>query len=226
MRRYHVGIAVAAMLVAAAQAAEASPIVTAGAPGVFSPSDAGATVLTFDSLPIGALTSYAFTGGSLNGNGGIENTTTGTYAAPAGDATNYLTVSLDAASGRTVLTLTAQANYFGLFWGSMDSYNSIVFLMNGVVVAQFSGTNIAALTGLTANGNQGSSAANRYINFNFGSTFYDEVELISTNYAFEVDDIAFGDPLPVPEPASLALFLAGLASLALVRHENAAAPRS
>src|ERR1700722_14889653 len=220
MKRQIIALAAGALLWAPSSAAQASPLIPVDAPGSFVPSDAAATLLTFDSLPAGALPSYAFAGGTLTGNGGIESGTTGTYAAPAGDGTPYLTVSLNAAGGSTVLHLTDPENYFGLLWGSMDSYNSIVFLMNGVTVAQYSGTAIASLTGLDADGDQGAAASNRYVNFNFGGTFFDEVDLVTTNYAFEVDDLAFGDP--IPEPATLALFLTALGGICLLRRKRAA----
>lgn len=218
------GITVAALLGAAAHAAQATPVVIANPAGSFTPALASATVLTFDNVALGPLPSYNFAGGKLTGDGGIEDTTTGTYAEPFGDATNYLTVSLNKASGSTLLDLTLPENYFGLFWGSIDSYNSILFLMNGVPVGQFSGTDIATLTGLTANGGQTLTASNRYINFDFGNTLFDQVELSTTNFAFEVDDIAFGDPAPenVPEPPSLPLLLIPLGSLALLRRPRTA----
>jgi fibronectin-binding autotransporter adhesin len=92
------------------------------------------------------------------------------------------------------LAFTDPQNFFGLYWGSMDDYNSISFLKNQKQIAMFSGTVIASLTGLAANGDQQSPYSNRYVNFNLGEIFYDEVILATTDFGFEVDNIASGDP--------------------------------
>jgi hypothetical protein len=88
----------------------------------------------------------------------------------------------------------------------MDSYNTITFLRDQGQIATFSGAAIAGLTGLVADGDQQSPLSNRYVNFDFGAAFYDEVVLSTSNFAFEVDNIAFGDPpVPVSEPGTLML---------------------
>jgi hypothetical protein len=200
--------AVAVFIALFTSAVCASPIeITAGDPGSLWPSDPTATVLTFDCLPVGQLPSYGFVGGSLTGNGAIEATSIpGKSAQPAGDPTNYLTVSYPSAAGEVFFTFSADENYFGLYWGSIDSYNTITFLNGNVQVASFSGTTVAALTGLVAEGNQQSPLSNRYINFYFDDDSFDAVVLSTTDFGFEVDNIAFGDPpAPIFEPSTLVL---------------------
>jgi hypothetical protein len=189
-------------------AVRATPIdISAGPPGTLSPSDLSATILTFDDLAVGSLPFYQFSGGTLSGSAAIENTSlVGKYAQPAGDTTNYLAISYPSAAGAVQLAFSSPENYFGLYWGSMDSYNTITFLRDQGQIATFSGDAIASLTGLVADGDQQSPLSNRYVNFYFGAVFYDEVVLSTSNFAFEVDNIAFGDPpVPVSEPGTLML---------------------
>jgi hypothetical protein len=104
----------------------------------------------------------------------------------------------------------------------MDGYNSIAFFDGHQQIASFSGTDVAALTGLMANGDQQSARSNRYINFNLGTSFYDQVVLSTTDFGLELDDIAFDDPLSaIPEPATLGLVSASLGALILTRRRRA-----
>ena len=220
MKKHRAGIVAAACFLAMFQSAQATSIsVSAEAPGVLLPSLPSAAVLTFDNLPVGSLPSLQFSGGTLSGSAAEENTSVvGKFAQPAGDATGFLTVSYPSASGAVNLIFTNPQNYFGLYWGSMDSYNSVTFLENNDLIATYSGTNIATLTGLVADGDRQSASSNRYIEFSFDAGFYGHVILSTTTYGFEVDNIAFDDPAsPVPEPSTLYVFGASLCGLVLVR---------
>jgi len=223
MKKHRAVIVAGVFLLAMFQSAQATSIsVSAEAPGALLPSLPSATILTFDDIPVGRLPSYQFNRGVLSGSGAEEDSSVvAKFAQPAGDATGFLTVSYPSASGAVSLIFTNPQNYFGLYWGSMDSYNSITFLENNELIATYSGTNVATLTGLVANGDQQSASSNRYIEFNFDAGFYGQVILSTTSYGFEVDNIAFGDPpSPIPEPSTLLVFGASLSGLALVRRRR------
>jgi hypothetical protein len=206
--------------------AQATPIeVIAGDAGVFSPNNAAATVLTFDGLPVGILPYYQFDGdgsngtATLTGSGAIENTSViGAFAQPAGIAGNFLTIAYPAAVGTMQFAFSKPQNYFGLYWGSIDSYNSITFRNDGTDFVTLSGTDLANLTGLVANGRWAADSSNRYINFYTGANVFDEVVLSTTNFGFEVANIAYGDPpVPVPEPGSVILLGSLLCGFVVVR---------
>jgi hypothetical protein len=214
--KYLACTAAAVFALLTSDAVRATPIdITAGSPGTLLPNDLSATVLTFDDLAIGSLSAYQFSGGALSGSAAIENTSlVGIYAQPAGDTTNYLSISYPSAAGAVQLAFSSPENYFGLFWGSIDSYNTITFLRDQGQIATFSGATIAGLTGLVADGEQQSPLSNRYINFYLGAVFYDEVILSTANFVFEVDNIAFGDPpVPVSEPGTVMLLGSALYGL-------------
>ena len=148
----------------------------------------------------------------------------GKYAAPAGvggvpDTSYYLTVpdpgDSDATGAYRATNLGGTYNYFGLWWGSIDAYNSFKFYLDDNVVASFTGTDVIAAGGTF--GDQLSLNSNRYVNFldlpNFNS-----FELSSAQFAFEADNIAIGyNPTRVPEPTTMLLLGLGLIGLAGVR---------
>ena len=72
------------------------------------------------------------TGGSL-----------GLYAEPFHDTSNYLTVQ-PAGSPETI-ALNTTATRFELYWGSMDTYNSIQFYRNGGLIDTVTGSQAAAV---------------------------------------------------------------------------------
>ena len=76
-----------------------------------------------------------------------------------------------------------------------------------------------------ANGGQSSWASNRYVNFLFTEgDFFDRIVLVSTNWAFESDNHAFGNiTTSVPEPGTLAMFGLGLMGLGVVARRRVAA---
>jgi hypothetical protein len=219
-RHLFAGTVVAGLILLASTPVLAAAIeIIAADPGVMTPSLPSAIMLSFDDFPVGGLPSYLFNGGSLTGTGAVVDTSlVGRYAQPAGDATNYLSVSYNSKAGAVDFSFSDLQNYFGMYWGSIDSYNSVSFLRNHVQLATFSGTDVVSGSGLLANGGWQSSLSNRYVNFYLGSIFYNEVVLSTTDFAFEVDNVAFGDPpVSVSEPNSFPLLAFSLFGIALMR---------
>lgn len=203
-------LAGAAALFLAASVAHAAPIVSLSALGETTTSVAGATTIDFNSG-----CGYATCSGDFQI---VLGSVSGLYAQPAGTNTDYLTVPNPISSGSATFTLGAESDYFGLYWGSIDSYNSISFYLDGSLISTYDGSD---LVGQFANGNQVSYSSNRYINFDFGNAKFDTVKLTSTSFAFESDNHAFRNLATVPEPSTLLLVLGGLLSLAGVRLRKA-----
>ncbi|HEY0894847.1 MAG TPA: PEP-CTERM sorting domain-containing protein, partial [Cellvibrio sp.] len=148
----------------------------------------------------------------------VTDNQSGKYAQPLGVNSQYLTVPNPSPTTQSALfTLGSAADYFGIFWGSIDSYNFISFYLNNSLVASYSGSDIV---GQFANGNQLSLNSNRYINFDFGSESYDSVKLTSNGFAFESDNHAFKKLVSVTEPTTALLLLLGLVGLTLARRQE------
>lgn len=122
-------------------------------------------------------------------------TTSGLAAAPftasGPDAGNYLAAE---PKGSVTVTFDSQQRYFGLLWGSVDTYNSLNFYNNGTLVESLTGSAIAA----NANGNQ--AAPGSYIvNVDFtGGTSFNSVVATTSTPAFEFNSVAYAaTPVPI-----------------------------
>lgn len=200
--------------------------------------NAGATTITFDSILDGDSVSTSAVSGvtivdfndqtcgayaSCTGDFNIViGDLGGKYAAPyvsatdSDDATYYMSVpdtnTRNQGTDRVaIFNLGMTANYFGMLWGSVDRYNTLQFLLSDTIVESYVGNDVSAL----ANGNQGIAATNFYVNF-FNLPTFDTIRMISTSFAFETDNHAFGQ-VSVPEPGALSLLALGLLSLGITR---------
>lgn len=206
-----------------ANQASASVVLSSSIDGV----PTGLDYANFDNLALG--NTGGVSGGltvSFTGDAGIvQGSASGLYAAPYlsnnngtsfGDTSNGLdtTKYLSTGIGTVTLTLPGLSNYFGLLWGSVDSYNSLELFNGNTLVGTVTGDNVTS----AADGDQGANGT-FYVNINSDIAF-NTVELLSTQYAFEVDNVAYNSPVtrlgldnPVPEPSSLSLIAAGIGIL-------------
>lgn len=171
--------------------------------------------VTVENFNGGLSAGWTWTGSYEIVNGSLE----GKYSAPGGidgatkDLTDYVTAPRSDSSGSGSVRVTGLpvSNYFGLWWGSMDTYNTLTFYNGDLVVATITGTDVAV--GNDANGNQIIPATNHYVNF-LGLPNFDSFEMSSSQFAFEADNIAVGN---VPIPPALWLLGSGLLGLIGIR---------
>lgn len=161
------------------------------------------------------------TSGALNIIGDFEivqGSASGHYATPLDDESYYLTVPFDEAVGQATVKFTAlggNINYLGLYWGSIDNYNTISFYnTDGTLIQSINGEDVRAAT--STPGSQVDPGANIYVNIAFDDDeAFDYFVLSSEGFAFEIDNIAvrIRDRVDVPEPGMIGLL--GLGALAL-----------
>ena len=160
--------------------------------------------------------------GILMTNAGLD--ALGLYAEPYHDTTQYLTVK---PYGPTeTVEFSATYKTVGLYWGSMDTYNSIIFYLAGNVVDSVTGSQAAAaiVPPANANGYQADDSNNRYVLITDigGGGGFDKIVLQSTQNSFELDNLAWGPGVtrnalgPTPLPAALPMFAGALGGAALV----------
>jgi len=216
------------LLLSASQAQALTVVsVVGGAP-------AGTNYINFDSVPLNTTPgSYAVAPGvtlALVPNAQAVQGSTTTYAAPwlsggngtlfgdpndGADATTYITSGCNGGgcpNASATLTFTGEEQYFGLLWGSVDTYNTLQFFDGATLVGTVTGSTVTA----SANGDRGVNGT-YYVNITSPVQF-NTVVFTSSQYAFEFDNVAFNPTIPpnipgTPLPGALALFAGGLGLL-------------
>lgn len=158
----------------------------------------GAIVDNFDSGRPG----WTYTGDYHIVNGPLPGFHAPPYAPPA-DATNYLAVpDFSTSTGSVTVDFGGCTyDYLGLFWGSMDAYNTVELLSGGSVVGTVTGTDASSIQ--MPGGGWTDPVDNAYVNIR--GVEFDAVRLTSTQYAFELDNLAV-----VPVPGAFLLGMLGL----------------
>lgn len=189
------------------------------------PDAAGVVYENFDGLGAGNAGGLTGSGIEVNFTGSGQAVTgsfNGQYAAPyisggngalfgnnqadGPNATQYLSTGI----GTVELLLNDDYEYFGMLWGSVDSYNTLEFFNDDTSLFSFSGVDVDAL----ANGDQGANGT-FYVNISSDVAF-NRVVASSPSYAFEFDNVALGtgDTGPngseISEPGALAVMSLGL----------------
>jgi hypothetical protein len=188
----------------------------------------GSTRLNLDLLSLGNGTQWAEANVKISFTGTgqvVQGASSGYYAAPfisgsngagfggqpaGADTTRYLSSGI----GSVVFDFTSNQTYFGLLWGSVDDYNSLSFYKGGLLVGSYTGSQIWA----AANGDQGTQGT-FYVNFDDVSGSFNRVVASSTQYAFEIDNIAYNSRSVPDAGSSAALVGLGLVGLMSLRRK-------
>jgi hypothetical protein len=195
--------------------------------GCSAPNFAVTSTITFDDVagPLPATSPFTSGGFTFSGDGAVvQGTVAGSYAAPAGDTSQYLTTGFTGSSGlkNEYLLLGQTYTKFGLYWGSVDTYNTLTFIDHGTnTITSFTGSQIAP----PADGNQGSDLTNVYVNF---AGAFDEVIFTTGAPAFEVDNLTLGGPTSqvgaVPETSTWAMMILGFLGMGFMAYRRKSKP--
>jgi hypothetical protein len=168
--------------------------------------------------------SFVDGGAAFSGSGVVMNNggqgSLGLYATPYGDATNYMAVL---GGGSEAIAYSSLMSSFGLYWGSVDSYNSLAFYNGDTLVATIAGGDVAPP--MTANGGQTDYASNGYVLISALPQF-DRVVAASSSNSFEFDNVVAGGMTAVPEPSTWAMLLLGFSGLGYAALRRSKEPMS
>jgi PEP-CTERM motif len=209
MKRLLLSASVAALLAAFGSTANAVTITETNDDGVavlnngLVSGNSAATTINFNTGPLPSF----FSGGAI-----VSGSMDSVFATPFNDTTKYFTVGSPNFSGPTATFTTGSGlTYFGLYWGSVDGYNSISFLdSHGNVIGTFTGP-------VPNDGNQGAGGS-RWVEFAASGGTFQTIEFTSNAAAFELDNVAY--VAAVPEPATWAMMIFGFLGVGFMAYRK------
>jgi hypothetical protein len=217
LNKRFVSLSAAAFLLVVGSSANAVTIVAVPGAQTGSVPDEQGGLVNFSAPSSGSFASGIFTENGISfsptqpGQGGIivSGTSPGNYAEPAGYKGSYMAIL----GGKSeTLKFSGQMDIFGLYWGSIDTYNTVEFLLNGAQVVTVKGSDLAAP--IAASGNQLSPDSNAYITFS--NLLFDEVILSSSGNSFEFSNVAAA----APEPSTWAMMILGFMGVGFVAYRR------
>jgi hypothetical protein len=194
-------VASAALLISsAANASIVSVTVTPGQVSAFGTTyDFDSTFATFSTSPVGNLLYTGSVGGQ--------------NATPFGDSSQYTSVGTSAVPQSATLTVSGFANYIGLLWGSVDTYNNIKITDVNNVSYDINSSIYGQLS--PSNGDQGVDGT-KYVNI-FSSVGIKTIEFSSNQKAFEFDNLTV---TAVPEASTWAMMILGFLGLGFLGYRK------
>lgn len=126
--------------------------------------------------------SYSGTSGIYRGN--VAGITAAPWTPTGIETRNYFSTQ---PNGAITINYAHNQQYFGVMWGSVDSYNNLSFYNNNTLVEHVNGREVAQ----NPNGNQAANGT-YFANFNFAAdSGFNRVVFSSTSPAFEFNMIAY-----------------------------------
>jgi hypothetical protein len=139
--------------------------------------------------------SYSGTSGIYMGN--VAGTTAAPWTPTGLETRNYFSTQ---PNGAISINYTQNQQYFGIMWGSVDSYNSLSFYNNNTLIDQVSGQEIVR----NPSGSQAATGT-YFANFNFAAdSGFNRVVFSSSSPAFEFNMIAFSTQTQAITPTQVA----------------------
>jgi hypothetical protein len=212
------GLIVSAALLTSVTAAHAAIMVTEGGSAAL---DGSGVISSF------APTTYTFEAGSRPSwtvvpSGNVYYVgSTGVNAAPFGDTTTYASIATSVTPQTATLTISNPANYIGLYWGSIDSYNSMT-ITDSHGSHTIDSTHFPILN--PANGDRGLNGS-AYVNiFDYGDAIT-SVSFTSGQKAFEFDNLTVAQLRGsftggVPEPSTWAMLILGFCGVGFIAYRR------
>lgn len=170
-----------------------TPAGSAGQVSSFAPTTYDFSVNPFSSVTPGGSVLYTGSNSGFN-------------AAPFGDTTQYASVGTSSTPQTAVLTVSGFANYIGLYWGSIDTYNNIHIVYADSTSEDVNSSLYGQLS--PSDGDQGVDGS-KYVNI-FTNKAIASIAFSSSQRAFEFDNLTVA---AVPEASTWAMMILGFLGL-------------
>lgn len=197
----------AILMSSAASAAVVNVTVTPGQTSTLAPP--ASFTYTFDAGPSPFTNVTPNAGAQLFYTGSVD----GQNAAPFGDVTQYVSVGTSDVPQSATLALASPTTYIGLYWGSIDEYNTIV--LTDVNNQQFSVSSLLYPQLSPDNGDQG-VLGSKYVNI-FTDVGIQSITFSSTAKAFEFDNLTVA---AVPEASTWAMMILGFLGMGFIGYRR------